>query len=443
MGVPFRFLEVVGGDELEARAREGGRSRLAGEEELCLRVPEGQGGEGQVVRGPPPAGDAVEVSALPVVIDDRGQLVREAEGVADERGRNVLGLAGGESPGARLEPEVLGEDVEAAAEGEGVIEAGREGRLVGRGEEGGALVDEGAFEPEADAEVPLAVEAEAVLGNGVDGEGRGRVEWVHDGHKAVDRGLAAVVGRADLALEEGDLDAAAELGGLRVGRGQVEAAAGVVAIHRPGPEVGVAVRVEAKEQGVDAVGELEGVAGVEGVEPHHRPEDRGRAEADLLEAGAGLEARGREADPGPVGLDVAREIGFGVADEEAGAVGVGRGLGVEGDAAGGGGGGWGGGGVRGGGGGGGAARGEREPDLRDEAQGEEGLEAGVETGRRLEGDLAAERERGRGGGGCRELRKEGGRGCGGRGGMGERDGWGGRGWMDRTERQGHAQTEGA
>ncbi|MCK7489843.1 MAG: hypothetical protein MZU79_06155 [Anaerotruncus sp.] len=50
-----------------------------------------------------------------------------------------------------------------------------------------------------------------------------------------------------------------------------------------------------------------------------------------MEPGAGLEARGRKADPAAVGLDVAGGRGGGVDEEVGGTGGAGGGFGVEGD----------------------------------------------------------------------------------------------------------------
>jgi hypothetical protein len=315
-----------------------------------------------------PAEEAVDVAVFPVVVEDRRELVEETKGIAKEQGGEAQAFACAEGAGGGGEAELFGHDVEAAAEAESVIQTEGEGALVVLEEEGRTLVDEGAFDPDADAEVPLAVDREAVLGDRRDRE---RIEGVHDGDEPVDRGLAVMIGRRDLALEERDLDTAAELGRFLVGRGEVEAAAVAVAVEAPGPEVGVAPGVIAEEEAVDAVGELEGIAGVEAIEPHQGAEERGRAEAELLETDAGLEAGGREAEPAAVGLDIAVGGGGALGEECERAVGVGRSLGVEGD---------------------GRAEGERELDLGDETEGEEGFEGGVEARGREARDHTAERE---------------------------------------------------
>jgi hypothetical protein len=87
------------------------------------------------------------------------------------------------------------------------------------------------------------------------------------------------------------------------------------------------------------------------------------AEADFLKTCAGLETRGRQAQPGAVGLDVAPEAGRGVAGEKGRAVGVDRDLGIDRDGA-----------RR------AACAGGRERELGDGAEGEEGSEGRVEAG---------------------------------------------------------------
>ena len=113
-----------------------------------------------------------------------------------------------------------------------------------------------------------------------------------------------VVREGPFSVAQRKLEAASKFCGFGFGREKFPSFEIVVPIKPPDPDVGVVEKVISEQGSEDTIRELEGIAGIDAVEPHKRPQHRRRAKIDLLKADPGLEARGGKPSPHPVQVDL-------------------------------------------------------------------------------------------------------------------------------------------
>src|SRR4030042_3152135 len=177
---------------------------------------------------------------------------------------------------------MFSQDVEAIADREGVIEAQVYGFVILRGKELKVQAAARSLDPEADADIPLSIDAKPIFWN--------RSGFERDLRDKASAGVdpAVMIAKGHFALEERELEPAAVFRSLLLGRGGLPTLEVIVAVEPPSPDISVVKESVAQEKPIDSGRELQRVIGIEAVKPHQRPEERRGPETDLLEPDPGL-----------------------------------------------------------------------------------------------------------------------------------------------------------
>ena len=113
-----------------------------------------------------------------------------------------------------------------------------------------------------------------------------------------------VIGQGQFPVSKRMLQPSTKFNGIGLSRQKFPAFKIVVSIETPDPNVGVIEEIVSEKQAIDAIRELEGVAGIDAVEPHERSEEAGRSKIDFLKPDPRFEPGRRETAPKPVEIDI-------------------------------------------------------------------------------------------------------------------------------------------